>query len=117
MATTDFISFSMVDYLGKTDTLPIFIPSGGTRAELQAFSDVAAAVGYSFDAQNTVYRHTARVPGHLDSLLVGESADTNNAAVQAFRDMMVVGDGTLTPSDKWANDLIALLTAVLSFRK
>jgi hypothetical protein len=79
--------------------------------------DINKAVNFSYDAANTDYRHTIRVPGVLSTLLVGELVLDTDPIVTAWNSDMVSGDATVDPSDKYGNDLTGFIQGVVSFRK
>lgn len=70
-----------------------------------------------FGAANTNYAHSIYLPSFLDALIASGQISTGDALFVAVRDLLVTGDGTITPSDKNGNDLDTFQTAVLSFRK
>jgi hypothetical protein len=155
MATTDFISYSLIDHKGDVGQVLIFVPTGGTVAQLQALSNFIVAelddvtgcqvqsatvnlgltlpgtlkgapisnldkevgANYAFDAANTPYRSTIRIPAVPSGQRVGELIDDTDTDVQAFYNAIVNGDGTLSPSDRYANDLSAFIQGVVTFRK
>lgn len=155
MANTDFITFKLTDIDGQSGTLQLFVPTGGTIAQLQTLSDAFAAVlddvtaaiieestvtlqltlpggldvtpanghyiqhgaNFGFDAADTPYRHTIRVPAILESLLTGDVVETGSPPGSTFVNGITGGFGGLLPSDRYGNDLTALLSALRSFRK
>jgi hypothetical protein len=97
-------------------TLSLNLPAG-LKAAATAGHFINQGANFAFDAANTPYRHTIRVPAILETLLNGEQVDTTDAAVIAWRDNILNGVGAVVPSDRYANDLVALLQALLTFRQ
>jgi len=155
MANTDLISVSLVDENGNRGHVHIYVPTGMTLAQLQAFADAAlpdidavsgakidsvqvtkqltlvaglkasATAGHpiqqganvSFDALNTAYRHTIRIPAVLESLCTGDVFNVASGAGATFATQITTGDGTVSPSDRYGNDLTAVIEGVVTFRK
>lgn len=95
----------------KALTLP-----GTLKANAVAGHYVQHGANFGFDAANTPYRHTVRIPAILESLLTGESVIVDAGTGQAFVTGMTGGFGADAPSDRYGNDLTALLSAIRSFR-
>jgi hypothetical protein len=70
---------------------------------------------FSYDAANSNYSFTVRVPAFPESLYSGGEVNVADALIAAFNTAMVTGDGTIAPSDEYANDLSAFNGAALSF--
>jgi hypothetical protein len=155
MAVTDFVTYSLVDHKADVFSLPVFVPTGGTIAQLQALSDAISAVldavtgcqiqsasvnlgltlpgglkgsptanldiekgaNFGFDAANTDYRHTIRVPAIPSAMVIGELVDLTHSDIIAFRDAILAGVAPSLPSDRYGNDLTSLLSARVTFRK
>lgn len=95
----------------KALTLP-----GTLKANAIAGHYIQHGANFGFDAANTPYRHTVRIPAILESLLTGETVITDAGVGQAFVTGMTGGFGADTPSDRYGNDLTTLLSALRSFR-
>lgn len=110
----DDVTAAVID--SATLTLALTLP-GTLKANPIAGMYIAHGANFGFDAADTVYKHTIRIPAILETLLAGESVDTGDADVQAFVAGIVSGFGADQASDRYANDLTALISAERSFRK
>lgn len=90
---------------------------GGLKANPVADRPVNNGANFSFDAADTPYRHTIRVPSIDAGLVDGEVLDIADALLDDFKLDLVTGDGTVAPCDEYENDLTAFLTGDLSFHK
>lgn len=90
---------------------------GGLKAGAVAGTPVQWGANFSFDAADTPYRWTLHIPGVDQGIVVGDSIDVAPQYVVDFIAAMVDGVATFEPTDRYGNDLEALLGAVVSFRK
>jgi hypothetical protein len=95
----------------KALTLP-----GGMKANALGDHFVNHGANFGYDAADTVYRHTARIPAIKLTLLTGEVVNTADPLVVTFDTGMTGGFGADTPSDRYGNDLTSLLSALATFR-
>lgn len=96
--------------------LSLTIP-GTVKATPTVGVDAEKGANMGYDAADTDYRHTMRVPGILDANITGELV---NDAVQEVIDWntgITSGDGTVTPTDRYANDLVSFIQGRVTFRK
>jgi hypothetical protein len=113
-AKLDDITGALVESanLSMALTLP-----AGLKAGAVASHYIGVGANMAYDAANTPYRFTVRIPAVLLSKVVGEAVDGADADVTVFNLNMTVGDGTVSPSDKYGNDLLSFLGGNLTFRK
>ena len=90
---------------------------GGLKAEATAGHYVNLGANFAFDAADTEYRHTIRVPGILEALLSGDTVIMADADVAAFTTAIVDGTALVDPSDRYGNDLVAVLPSMATFRR
>lgn len=95
----------------KSLTLP-----GGLKAAATASHYINQGGNFSFDAADTDYRHTTRVPAVLEALCAGDVINIAAGAGKTFVDQITVGDGVVSPSDRYGNDLVSAIEAVRTFR-
>jgi len=159
MADPVFISFTIQDSDGDTNTVLVPLPAATPYADVQAYAtaysllldfvidgqithgsvvfpatlnagvksapvancEVQKGALFAFDAANTSYRHSIRVPSFKPDLFSGKNVNTADADVTALVNALVDGltvNGNLRqPTDRYGNDLSALISAVKSFRK
>lgn len=110
----DAITGAKIDAITVTKSLTLV---AGLKAAAAANSEVPVGANMAYDAANTPYRHTIRVPALLDTLKVGDSVDDTAQAVIDFNTQITVGDGVIAPADRYGNDLTAFLDGVVTFRK
>lgn len=76
---------------------------------------------FAFQAADTEFRHSIRIPGFRPSKFAGNSVNTGDADVIALKNALISGldaSGVVVlPSDKYGNDLVSMISAVKSFRK
>lgn len=91
---------------------------GGLKAAALADAFISQGANLGFAAQGTEYRHSLRVPALRDALIVGGAVDTTAAGpVDDVVQAVITGVGGATPSDRYSNDITALISASLTFRK
>jgi hypothetical protein len=95
----------------KSLTLP-----GGLKANATASHYINQGANFAFDAADTDYRHTMRVPAILESLCTGDVVNVAAGAGKTFADQVTVGDGVVSPSDRYGNDLVSTIEATRTFR-
>lgn len=98
--------------VSKALTLP-----GGLKVAPVAGHFVNLGANLAFDADQTIYNHTIRIPAILESLVVGEDVDISDPLITALETGIVTGFGGPVASDKYANDLTALLSGKATFWK
>ena len=113
---TDLDGITGMQIQSASLSLNLTIP-GGLKATPVDDVDKEVGANFGFDAANTPYRHTIRVPGIDPDLRVGELIDDTDAAVLAFESEIATGNGTVAASDKYGNDLTDLIQARVTFRK
>lgn len=101
---------------GAAITQSVSLP-GGIKTSPTVDEDIEVGCNFGFNAVGTQYRHTIRVPAFMDAYIIGEEADVTDADVQAFRDAIINGVSPALPSDRYSNDLDALLGTRVTFRK
>lgn len=100
---------------GASVQVGLSLPAGTrTTAAADAFNTVGANLG--FDAANTVYRQTIRVPAILPTLVSGGEVIDDAPLLTAFTGLIVAGDGTTNPTNKFGDDLTGFMGASMSFR-
>lgn len=63
MALVDVLSFQITDYAGDVKTAPVYVPSGGTLADLQALADVLGPeIDAAIDGKLTGISVTVNLP-------------------------------------------------------
>lgn len=95
-------------------TIPITLP--GTLkagADVDTVRQIGANLNY--DAANTNYSFTLRIPGILPALREGDVVLSSDALIQAVTTLLEDGDGTLSPVDEYGNDITQLNGAAMSF--
>ncbi|HRE47193.1 MAG TPA: hypothetical protein PLD47_05660 [Aggregatilineales bacterium] len=96
---------------GGLDTVPV------------AYCEVQKGALFNFTAAGTSYSHGIYIPSFTPALFEGDSVNTGDTAVQALRDAILNGiaadidDPAVAPSDRYENDLTALVKATKRFRK
>lgn len=105
---------------GKIDAVSVSLAlelPGGLKANANVDSPINWGINFAFDAANTPYSHTIRVPALDVGLVTAGVLDISPAFVQNWIGNIVTGDGTVAPTDRYGNDLTALLAAADTFRK
>lgn len=98
-----------------TVAIGLTLPAGTrTSANADAFNTQGANLGFS--AANTIYRHTVRIPAILPTLVSGGQVVADAPLLNAFKSIVVSGDGTTSPTDAYGNDIDGFIGAELSFR-
>lgn len=116
MAGVGLDTLSGAKVTSATVTLPL--PLGFTpKADPLANHDLEKGANMAYDAQNTPYRHTIRVPAIADAALVGDVVDENHGGADMWNNLIVSGDGIIQPSDRYGNDLTSFMGGVVTFRK
>jgi hypothetical protein len=95
--------------------LALTLPAG-IKESATANVDAEKGVNWGFDAADTDYRHTIRVPGVPSALVEGDNAVHDSGDGLAWKNIIINGDGVTPVTDRYANDLTSLLTAVVTFR-
>lgn len=72
---------------------------------------------FTFDAANTDYSYSARVPAIQNALLSGNNINTSNSDVSNLVGAYVSGVSGVAPTDRYGNDLSGLTSAKVSVRK
>ena len=92
---------------------------GGIKASADAGVFIQHGANYAFDAANTDYRHTLRVPAAALATLSGNTIITpeNGNAVELFITQLISGSDSVYPTDRYANDLVAFLGGTKTFRR
>jgi hypothetical protein len=110
----DAITGSKINTVQVTKALTL---PAGLKAAATANSRNPWGANMAYDAANTDYRHTIRIPAILPSLLAGDKVDDTEAAIITFNTQVTTGDGVVSPTDRYANDLSAFLEGIATFRK
>ena len=90
---------------------------GGLKADATAGHYVNLGANFAFDAADTEFRHTIRVPGILESMLSGDTVVMSATEVKAFTDAIEDGTALVDPSDRYGNDLVAVMPSMATFRR
>lgn len=96
--------------------LSLTVPEG-LKASATAGHYVNLGANFAFDAADTEYRHTIRVPAILEALLSGDTVIMNDDDVIAFAAAIVDGTALVDPSDRYGNDLTAVMPSMATFRR
>lgn len=110
----DAITGAVIDAITVTKSLT---KVAGLKANAAANSEVPVGANMAYDAANTPYRHTIRIPALLDTMKSGDAVNDQQQAVIDFNTQITVGDGVIAPSDRYGNDLTDFLEGVVTFRK
>lgn len=102
--------------IGATISKALTLP-GTLKANPVGGHFVQLGANFGFAAAGTPYRHTVRIPGILETLLTGDVVNTSDTDVSTFVSAMTGGFGGEQPSNRYTDDLTALLSAVATFRK
>lgn len=94
--------------------LGITLP-GGLKADPEAGSDVHVGGLLTFDVADTEYSHGLYVPSW--KFFTGNLVNLAGAGVGAFITEIEDGDGTISPSDRFANDIVVNTKAKKVYRK
>jgi len=114
LADLDVLTAAKITRAGVN--LGLTLPAG-LKATATLDRPVNNGANMSFSAAGTSYRHTVWIPAIDQGLVTGQVLQTGDALFSDFKTMMVTGDGTVAPCDKFENDLTAFLAGDLSFRK
>jgi len=95
----------------KALTLP-----GGMKGSPLGDHYVNHGANIGYDAADTVYRHTVRIPAIKLTLLTGENVNVADPLFVTFDTGMTGGFGADVPCDRYGNDLTSLLSAIATFR-
>ena len=98
--------------VSKQLTLP-----AGLKGVAAANVDIEMGANFGFDAADTIYKHTIRVPSISPTKIVGDNVTLTDPIVQAFPDGITAGVAGALPSDRYGNDLVAILSGEVSFWK
>lgn len=101
---------------GITLTLGLALP-GGLKGTATTLQDVEKGANVGFDAANTAYRQTIRIPAINESLVSGEVFNIASGAGLAFVTGVINGVSPVLPSDKYGNDITGALEGIVTFRK
>lgn len=110
----DTVTGAKIDRAGVSVSLNL---PGGLKAAAIADHPIQWGINFSFDAADTPYAYTIRVPALDQGLVTDGNLDISPAFVQNWIGDIVTGDGTVAPTDRYGNDLTALLAAADTFRK
>lgn len=97
-------------------TLALSLPAG-TRISASDDHYVQTGWNLGYSAADTIYKHTVRIPAVNAALVTNGILNTGNQAIIDFNTLMVAGDGTTQPTDKYGNDIQGFTGAIKSFRK
>lgn len=96
-------------------------PPGTVKPNPNVGSNVQEAALWTFDAADTPYAYSVSVPAWLQAAFTGKEVNQAHGAALAFKNLMLTGyndGGTfIIPSDKYENDLTAVISAVKRFRR
>lgn len=101
---------------GPEITLTLSLP-GGLKVSPVADHLNSRGALCNYDPALTNYTWSQYLPSFLHSLIDGGTPNVLHADFTAYRDMIVVGDGTVVPTDKYANDISGFVGATLKSRK
>lgn len=91
--------------------------SGATlKATPIADRPIQMGVNIGFAAAGTAYRHTVHIPSVDMGLVDAGVFQVTDPLVVDWTNMLTTGDGTVTPSDEYENDLTSVLGGELTFR-
>lgn len=88
---------------------------GGLRTTVVADSDVHAGALLSFDVANTAFSFSHYIPTWRD--FSDDLVNLAGTGVGAFITELEDGDGTISPSDRYANDLVTNIASTKVNRK
>jgi hypothetical protein len=91
--------------------------NGTIKGSPVADSDPNEGALYSFDADSTAYNPSIWVPAAAQSKFVGQAVDTSDTDVSAFVIAVTGAHSSVSASDRYANDITALRSAVKKFRR
>lgn len=89
----------------------------GVKTEVTGDPDIQRGALLGFSADGTAYRHSLWIPAFLDAAFTGDVVDLDNAGVQALEAWLNTPTNGIQGTDKYDNDIVALLEGVKSFRK
>jgi hypothetical protein len=151
------VSYKILDNLGVTVSMPIYVAVDDTKTVAQALTD-ANLIGqqidpiidgqilqtsmaidggppsgaksspvstaevertglFNFDQATSPYRFGVDVPSIADAKIVNGKIDLTDADIIAFLDVLTAAGTALTPESTSLYTLVALLDALLTFRK
>ena len=113
-ATLDVLTGAKINKASVS--LALTLP-GGLKANAVDDHPLQWGANFAFDAANTPYRYTVRVPAIDQGFVESGVVDTADPLVAAFVDDLETGDGTVGPTDRYGNDLVTLIEAAATFRK
>jgi len=114
IALIDAITGAKVD--SAQVALALTLP-GGLKASATEGEDIQKGANFGFDAADTPYRHTVRIPAVAEAIVNGDEINQADEDAAAFISFMEDGATPFLPSDRYANDLGSLLSAVVTFRQ
>lgn len=114
IALIDAITGAKVD--SAQVALSLTLP-GGLKAAATEGEDMQKGANFGFDAANTPYRHTIRIPAVAEAIVNGDDINEADEDAAAFITFMGTGATPFLPTDRYANDLGSLLSAVVTFRQ
>jgi len=114
-AAADLDAVSGAKITGASVSLALTLP-GGLKATATTNADFERGINWRADAADTDYSYTVRTPAALAANVNGEAVieDTNSANWESF---LLGGDTVNAPTDKYGNDLVAILSKRVSFHK
>lgn len=120
-AYSDTFAVAIDDVVGgilsaPTVTFQLTLP-GGLDVAVTADHFNRQGALLNFGAANTNYSHSVYVPSWLDTGIAAGEITVAGSPWADFITLLSTGDGTIAPTDKQGNDLEALQSAALSFRK
>ena len=98
-----------------TITEAVALPAG-LKAVVDPDSLKTTGVNAGFSVANSNYRFTTRVPAVTPDLIVAGAFNDSAAAVTNWLTGLTAGLATFSPTDKYANDIDAVIGTELSFR-
>jgi len=97
-------------------TLALTLPAG-TRISASDDHYVQTGFNLGYSAANTTYKHTVRIPAVNAALVTNGVFDVGAQVVTDFNAIMVSGDATTLPTDRYGNDITGFIAASKSFRR
>ena len=113
-AALDAVTEGVIETASVTFTLTL--PSG-LKTTAVTNSDIQEGALFSMTPANTAYNQGIWVPAFLQSLFAGEDVPYASGAAATFKDLLINGSHTVLPSDRYANDLVGITSAVKTFRR
>jgi hypothetical protein len=109
----DPVTDSVIEQLGIS--LKLGLPAGLKTIPGNQLNQVGAL--FNFDLNATRYTHSIRVPAIRITKLSGDSINLTDTEVQALINVLTSGSGGALPSDRFGNDILALNSASMSYRR